>query len=157
MRNSVIPVIILAIIFAACSKEKFDTPPSLTLKSVSTREVVPASPVDLTPDLILSFEFTDKEGDLAGARIGVIKEVSNCSMGGFEDLETYKFSADLTKTPNLKGIIDINFPYFKINPICPTYPLDEFQGDSATFYVWVTDNAGNVSDTVSTGLIRIGK
>lgn len=155
MRNSVIPAIILGLFLSACEKDKFDTRPTLKLKSVSTREVVPATPVDLTPNLILSFEFTDKEGDLAGARIGVIKEVSNCEIGGFMDLETYKFSSDLPKTTNLKGVIDLNFPYFKINPICPTYPVNQFQGDSAVFYVWVEDNAGNVSDTVSTGLIRI--
>lgn len=157
MRNSLIAIVIPVILLISCGKDKFDTRPSLEFKSASVTEVIPATPVDLTPNLVLSFEFTDKEGDLADAVIGVRKVVSNCEMSGFEDLVSYKIPAELPETSNLRGTVDLIFPYFKINPLCPTYPLDEYQGDSAIFYVWVTDHAGNVSDTVSSGLIKIRK
>ncbi len=147
----------LFLFLLSCGKDTFETRPSLSLKSVSTRDLVPVIPADRTPNLVLTFEFTDQEGDLAGAMIGVRKEVVNCPASNFTDTLSYSISADVPESRNLKGSVEIIFPYFKINPVCNFSPDDDFRGDSAIFYVWVRDKAGNVSDTANSGLIRIGK
>ena len=131
----------------ACKKTTFETKPSLELKSVSTREVIPANPVSSTPPLVLTFEFTDLEGDMAGARVGVEKISRDCSLGNFIDTVSYSISPDVPATRNLKADLEVRFTYFQISRC-------QF-ADSTEFKVWVTDRAGNISDTVSTGLIVI--
>src|SRR5690606_30658193 len=131
----ILPALILFL--SACGKDTFETRPSIALKSVSTREVVPTVPIDFTPNLVLTFEFTDLEGDLAGAMVGVRKEVINCPASYFIDTLSYSISADLPESRNLKGNVEVIFPYFKINPVCNFLPDEPFRGDSAIFYVWL--------------------
>lgn len=155
MRTQRLLFLIFPLIFVGCHKDTFNTRPSIELKSVSTREVIPSVPSDQTPPLILTFTFTDAEGDLAGARIGIIKEVGNCPNSNFIDTLSYAISPDLPVKKNSKADLDIIFPYIKLGSACTFNDSDPFKGDSAVFKVWVIDNAGNISDTANTGLIRI--
>lgn len=148
MRYIKFAIPLLLVISAACEKKiAFETRPSLRLVSVSTREMIPTVPLDATPPLVLTFEFTDAEGDMANARVGVQKISTDCTLGNFIDTLSYAVSGDVPNTPNLQGTIEVRFAYTQIAR-CGF-------ADSTEFNVWVRDQAGNVSDTVNTGLIVI--
>ena len=140
-----IPVILVAL--AACKKTTFETKPGLSLVSVSDREYSPATPADLTPPLVLTFEFTDAEGDIANAMVGVQKISADCGVGNFIDTLSYAVSPEVPATKNIKGNLEVRFTYFQVARC-------NF-ADTTEFKVWIRDQAGNVSDTVSTGQIVI--
>jgi len=144
MRSRSIGFIIFVLALVACSKDKFETKPSLKIKEVNTSDVQPGE------KLIVTLEYTDKEGDLAGGRVGVAKQVSNCPTSDFVDTVKYSISGDVPPTKNQKGQIDISLPYIFINPFCSF-------DDSAHFKFWITDKGGHQSDTVTTGLIIVRK
>jgi hypothetical protein len=140
------PVLFIAfsLIFFACSKDKFQTKPSLKIKDINTTDV------QVTQSLIVTFEYTDKEGDIGNGKIGVLKTVPNCPASDFLDTVKYKISGEVPSSGNQLGELEITFPYIYINPRCAT-------NDTATFKFWVTDRAGNRSDTVTSKTIIIRK
>ena len=143
-----IPLILVTVV--ACKKDKFATKPSLTLKEVSTRNVIPAPIVSQTPPLVLTFEYTDAEGDVAGGNINVMKVVPNCPQSEFVDTGIngrYKIP-NVPTTKNQIAELELKFPYFFISPRCAF-------NDTARFKVWITDRACNSSDTVDTDIIVI--
>src|SRR5688572_5721790 len=58
MRRFLTLMIVIAVVAGACDKGKFNTKPTLTLKS-QNGDIIP-----LSGTLVLNFEFTDKEGDV---------------------------------------------------------------------------------------------
>ena len=149
-RDIIVSALAIVVVIVACKKTTYNTKPTITLKEVSTTEVIPAQPLDHTPPLVITLEYTDAEGDLAGGRVGVQKIVPNCPSCEFIDTLSYTISDNLPRTKNQKALLDVVLPYISINPICNF-------NDSAEFKVWITDQGGNVSDTVNTGLIVIRK
>jgi hypothetical protein len=149
-RDIIVSAVAIIVVVAACKKSTYNTKPTITLKQVSTNEVIPAQPLDQTPPLVITLEYTDAEGDLAGGRVGVQKIVPNCPSSEFIDTLSYTIADNLPRTKNQKALLDIVLPYISINPICNF-------NDSAEFKVWVVDQGGNVSDTVNTGQIVIRK
>lgn len=148
MRSVKIVIPFFLFCLAACDKNTFNTKPSLKLKSVSTRDVIPANPSSSTPPLVLTFEYTDAEGDLAGARVGVQKIEPECALSNFVDTLSYSISQELPASRDQQADLQVIFTYFQIQPQCNF-------NDSANFRVWITDRAGNVSDTAETGIIII--
>ena len=142
MQKGLIGILAMLLISIACGKDKFETKPTFTIKSISSDEVFPGQP------LIVTLEFTDKEGDLGGGKIGVQKIVPQCALSNFTDTNKYVISNDVPATKNQKGEIEIYFPYVFINPFCNF-------NDTATFKFWVRDKGGNTSDTATTGTIVI--
>ncbi|HUR10319.1 MAG TPA: hypothetical protein VM012_03070 [Flavitalea sp.] len=132
----------LFLISLACNKDKFQSKPTFTIKSINSDNIGPGQ------QLVVTLKFTDKEGDLAGARIGVQKVVPQCALSNFTDTNKYSISADVPASNNQQGEIDVIFPYIFINPFC-TF------NDTATFRFWVTDKAGNTSDTAASNTIVI--
>lgn len=132
------------VVAIGCSKDKYQTKPSLEIKEVNT------SDVQVGQTFTVTLKYTDKEGDVAGAHIGVAKVTTNCALSNFIDTLKYSVSGDVPSTSNQKGEIDIIFPYIFVNPFCAF-------DDSAVFKFWITDGGGNRSDTATTGLIVIRK
>lgn len=134
----------MALITVACSKDKFETKPKITIKSFAP-DVVP-----IGGTLTISLEFTDKEGDVDDS-VTVIRTRLN--------------GRDFTKTPfpirykiptfpdKSKGQIDINLPWatsltLQSPPLrIPGQNINE--PDTLSFKFFVKDAKGNSSDTAT--------
>lgn len=142
------------LIIASCSKDKFSDKPMLKLTSVSSQHIPVGSAIQIT------MEYTDAQGDLAGVPLFVQKLSSSypCDDGSkdptFLDSLSYIIPGDVPATSNQKGEIVVTWEYFQLQPIaCDGVDTVE----SATFKFWLRDQAGNMSDTVSTPIITIEK
>ena len=144
-------MLVIAVVAGACDRNKFNTKPTLTLKSQNGDLV----PVGAT--LVLDFEFTDKEGDvddtiyLKKIRINTIK------------IPTIRDSLALqvpTFPKNTSGeirlVLDYNgYMISAINP--PADPLNPGKKISDTLMMKfaLKDRANNISDTVTIGPIIV--
>lgn len=150
-------LVLFLVIVVSCSKDKFDSKPTLKLKEVKGDYV----PKDGDYGTQFVFEYTDAEGDLAGVPVYFQKISSsapcanssiNPNMG--PDSTYLGFSPDIPPTSNQKGEITISLARAEMNPVaCGT--LDTVE--QATFKFWFKDRAGNVSDTVTAPPISIEK
>lgn len=136
------------LIAASCSKDKFSDKPILKLKSISPSPIVPAGAT-----LVFTFDYTDAQGDLAGVPVCVEKlsSLSPCFDPGkdpsfVDTLGKYMIPPDLPPTANQKGEIVVT-----LTPIdyAGDKRCDESQpSEDAVFKFWITDLAGNHSDTL---------
>ncbi len=136
-----IPVVIITIAVAACSKDKFTAKPQLELKSVSTTTLV--------KEQILQFVFrvTDKDGDLQDT-IFVQRISKVCPELRTDDPERWPMPK-FTPRNNLDAEITITYGYKS-----STFPPPVIDGcvqknDTSYFRFWIKDTKQNVSDTVS--------
>ncbi|MEO8820809.1 MAG: hypothetical protein ABI267_02735 [Ginsengibacter sp.] len=138
MRYAVLFSIILFVIFSSCKKDKFDSKPSLTFKSVNTKVLTNGQQIQFT------LSFTDGEGDLAGSMY-IEKYEPTCVGSSFA--ETDSIPAFPT-SKNEKGDFLVTYPYVNIAPQCQ-------RNDTAIFRFAIKDKANHVSDTVSSPPIVI--
>ena len=138
MRYTFLFSIFLIAILTGCKKNKFNSTPSLKLKSVSS-EIIPAG-----SGILFTLSFTDAEGDLNDS-LYIEKIEPNCSLSNFSD--HYIIPSFPTST-NEEGDILVNFSYNDIPPKCQ-------QNDTAVFRFAIKDKANHMSDTVSTPPIII--
>ncbi len=137
----------LSLLVAACSKDKFNTKPTLTYKGVNTKTVPRNS------DLIFDLNVTDAEGDLNDT-ITVLKVVRNCSGSSLTDM--YKLPVFPTKT---KLNVNIQVAYTYGQTANNYFGLGGQpcvnKNDSTIFKFVIKDKAGNRSDTVSSSEVVI--
>jgi hypothetical protein len=143
-------MIVIAVVAGACDKSKFNTKPTLTLKSQNGDILPPGS------SLVLDFEFTDKEGDVDDT-IYVKKIRTNAiKVPTIRD----SFALQVPTFPkNTKGEIRLTLEYngYMISAINP--PLDPTTGkrvsDTLTMKFALKDRGNNISDTVTIGPIVV--
>jgi hypothetical protein len=142
MKQSLI-IIIGFIFLISCNKDKFNTKPQLTFKSVNATTFAKGS------DIKFNLTATDKEGDLTDS-LFVIRLNRNCTKK-----DTTKFAYILPKFPtsgNLEAPIQVNYSYQGSNypPLTPSFSCTSGspRNDSCTFKFIIRDKAGNVSDSV---------
>ena len=138
---------ILILFLASCTKNKFNTIPSLTFKSVNTSVLVNHQTI------VFSLSFTDAEGDLSDS-LYVEKKVLNCSNGSFKT--KYPLPAFPT-TKNQEGVIDVTFGY---NVFTNPPPVDIGspqcqKNDTVIFKFVLKDKAQHKSDTAFSGKVVI--
>mgnify|MGYP003580306478 CR=1 FL=1 len=152
MKTSIALAAFVVLAMLACSKDKFQTVPSLKVKSIST-EVVP-----LNGSLRVTLEYTDKEGDVHDS-IWVKKQRLNRRVTPtIRDSILYKIPDYPDKT---KGEFQITLDYQSIlsaiaplNSIPATTPPSK-QSDTLNVKFAVRDKAGHISDSVSIGTIVV--
>lgn len=139
MRYTVLFSILLFAILTGCTKDKFESTPSLKFKSVSSTRVPAGSLVKFY------LTFTDAEGDISGS-IYVEKIEPNCPNSNFTDFDSIP---SYPTSKNQKGEIVVTYgnnsddPSFQnISPKCS-------QNDTAIFRFAIKDKANHISDTVS--------
>lgn len=136
--------VIVALAIISCDKDKFETIPQLKLKSRNT-DVVPANGT-----LILSIEYTDKEGDVNDS-LFIVRQRLN--LKGPIQLAASPYNIpDFPKTD--KGEFEINLTYqfglvFGLSPIrIPgTNPVRN-EIDTLRLKIVAKDKEGNKSDTL---------
>ena len=133
-----------ALVFVACDKDKFQTKPTIEVKSLSTDEI---NAPNGTMNLRLTF--TDKEGDLGNGVLTYIRVRTNSTPipdpGTFDKIDTIRTAIPEFPQKN-KGEIDILFDYNFLDE-------DPNRNDSMFFRITVTDLAGNASDTIATPIV----
>ncbi len=132
-------------LLAACSKDEYNTKPSLKLKSVST-DVVPVGGT-----LRFEFEVFDKEGDISDSFYMKKVRINRLVKQTIRDTFKIKFP-EVPNTTN--GIIEINLKYqdYLVSAINPGNPP---QNDTLIFKFAIRDKAKNTSDTFSSNPIVI--
>jgi hypothetical protein len=152
MKTSIVLAAFVVLGILACSKDKFQTVPSLRVKSIST-DVVP-----FNGSLTVRLEFTDKEGDVHDS-IWVKKQRLNRRVTPtIRDSILYKIPDYPDKT---KGEFEITLDYQSIlsaiaplNSIPATTPPSK-ESDTLNVKFAVRDKAGHISDSVSIGTIVV--
>jgi hypothetical protein len=149
MIRAILFILVTGLVLAACKKDKFQTKPSLKLKSMNGN-VVPAG-----ASLMLEFEFTDKEGDVNDTifvrkeRINTIKTATVRDAFG---LPVPSFPKNTQGT--IQVLLDHSFYLTSaINP--PKDAAGKNMPDTLMLKFALKDRAGNVSDTVTAGPVIV--
>lgn len=135
---------VLLLLSVSCSKDKYQTRPSIEIKSIDNQVAVPGTSVQV------NLQYTDKEGDLGNGEIMYIVDRQNIKpipggASGFNQPDTVRYT--LPNFPNKSlGDIQLRVPYDFLNE-------DLTDNDSVKLKIAVRDIAGHASDTVETGLI----
>ncbi len=144
MRTRIMLVVIIAFAIISCGKDKFETVPQLKLISRNT-DIVP-----INGTLVLSIEYTDKEGDVSDS-IFVVRQRLNIK--GPVQLAPSPYNIpDFPKTA--KGEFEINLAYqfglvFGLPPIAiPGTMPRKNEIDTLRLKIVAKDNEGNKSDTL---------
>lgn len=146
MLKKYLPLLVLLVIAGGCDKGKLDTRPSIELKKINGTEFLLDSVTFQVPDLVITLEYNDKEGDLGGGIVTYIRNRTNLdpieNPAANDKIDTIRsILPDFPKTST--GEVDIRFPGgFLIE--------DPRDNDTMFFQIFVQDVAGNVSDTIST-------
>lgn len=151
MKKLTLACFVLVVLFA-CSKDKYQTAPQISIKSISNTVV----PVNGGTTITLSY--TDKEGDISDSLFFVKKRLNQTVVKTTRDTIAYK----IPDFPNYdKGEIDMALTYIfdlqsaetppPIQGSNPSVP----QPDTLVLKIWIHDKAGHTSDTVTTGQIVV--
>ena len=151
MKKLTFACFVLVVLFA-CSKDKYQTAPQISIKSISNTVV----PVNGGTTITLSY--TDKEGDISDSLFFVKKRLNQTVVKTTRDTIAYK----IPDFPNYdKGEIDMALTYIfdlqsaetppPIQGSNPSVP----QPDTLVLKIWIHDKAGHTSDTVTTGQIVV--
>jgi hypothetical protein len=144
--KSLFPIALLCFfLVVACGKDKLETKPRISIKSVNTR-VVPIS-----QNLVVDLEFRDKEGD-ASDSIFIIKQRLNVApvQGSILRPLIGRDIPDFPKRQMGEIRLDLEYNDFLVSAETPNRnPLtQEIEPDSLNFKFVVKDKAGHFSDTV---------
>lgn len=137
----------VVVLFLACSKDKFQTKPQISIKAYSnkSREVTPNQNLDIT------FSYTDKEGDIGTGRL--LYYPTRLNIIPLANGDKYLDSV-IYQIPDLpdydKG--DINFA-MRWND----FHKSDTENDTLLIKFQVEDRAGNRSDTISSDVLVVLK
>ena len=131
-----------ALIVLACSKDKFQTKPQLTLKSIDKT-------VDSGQNFRAIIQFTDMEGDVQDTMFFKKRRVNMRAT----PVRLDSFFLQIPDFPKRdQGEFEINIGYSDIsaaiNPIVPGSNPRRREPDTLQIRIAVQDNAGNTSDTL---------
>ena len=131
-------------VLTSCDKDKFQTKPTIEIKSISTKEV-PAQ----NGTMNIRLNFTDKEGDLGKGILTYIRIRTNGTPipnpNNNDKIDTIRTPVPDFPSKN-NGELDVLFDYNFMDE-------DPFRNDTMYFKFTVQDRGGNNSDTISTPLV----
>ncbi|WP_207514269.1 hypothetical protein [Longitalea luteola] len=134
---------------AACSKDKYQSKPTIEIKSIGP------NPVPLNFPLTIDLEYTDKEGDITDS-IFVRKIRINQKKVARTLRDSFALQLPGDVPEKTKGTIRLTFDYqgYVISAEDPGSPPNAAP-DSLIFQFVLQDKAKNISDTVESGLIVV--
>ena len=135
-------ILTVTLIFFACSKDDFETKPTIEIKSASPK-VVPQN-----GNMIVDLKFTDKEGDLNAVYIWKVR-LNQLKRPTVRDSIPPRLIPEFPK--NQKGELELNLTYQDHLLSAQSPRRDPITGrlepDTLNMKFVVKDKAGNVSDT----------
>ena len=145
MKWKLIVTIISVIVIIACNKDKFQTRPTIRIKSINTKVLTAGS----NNDLIINLEYTDKQGDLGKDTLVSIKNRLNRRPVPPVSKKVDTLYNIIPDFPNQsKGDLEIRFTYSNLAEV-------NAENDTIIFKFIAKDRGGNTSDTISTDKIII--
>jgi hypothetical protein len=141
-----LPIVILIIFgFITCSKDSYNTSPTLTFESVNAT-VFPQQSV-----VTFNLTCTDKEGDVVDTIwVQRISKVAACS-GSVSGVDSFEIP-DFNPPKNVKAEFEFTYTYagaFPPNLKACTIGNSQSADDTSYFRFWMHDKAQHVSDTVN--------
>ncbi len=142
-------VLAATLVLVACEKNKFETIPQITVKSISPGTVFQDNVIRLRA------AFTDKEGDLDSILI-VTKWYDGTTVTRTLDTLRYGFNV-FNLPPNIKqGDIDVEFIYGRLSDVYTLLPGSPVSRDTtATMGLVIIDKENNRSPYAESGQIRL--
>jgi hypothetical protein len=140
MRYFLVPALLIAMI--ACSKDKYQTKPQITIKSIGPDSVA------RTDIFTVDLNFTDKEGDIHDSLFMHMHVLNLNQQGTATEFRDFGFPIP-TFPDKTKGEFQLNFA----RQIGTNYALlpdpSTNENDTVTFSFNVRDSKNNMSDTVT--------
>ncbi len=155
MKAKLLVISLSLIMAAACSKDKFGTDPVLTFENVNGTSFSAGQTVSFKVRL------TDKEGDFYGDSIGsgytkpyfYYKRFSYKCQDSEDSVATVYNIPAFSTNKFLDVNLDINYTYGVSGQYKPLRGCLNSRDDSTYFQMWIKDDAGHVSDTITTPAI----
>src|SRR5688572_11174693 len=147
----ILPIaLILIVLVSSCDKNKFQTRPSLSLKS-QNGNVVPSG-----ASLQLEFEFTDKEGDVSDTLF--VKKIRTNKIVVPTIRDSFKLAVpQFPKNTQGVVLVTLDHTFYLASAVQP--PKDPVTGDpqddTLMLKFAIRDKAKNISDTVTIGPIIV--
>ncbi len=135
----IVAILSILVIIASCGKDKYQTRPTITIKSINRNVVGPNDRLSIT------IEYTDKEGDLSqdtllSIRRRLNRRPLNSGIVGVDTLHNI-----IPKFPEKsKGEFDVTFEWANY------LHQSDIENDTIMFKFVAKDRKGNISDTIST-------
>ena len=151
LRFIYLPIMALFFFIVACDKNKFQTKPTLKIKTISS-SIVPQG-----GNLTIEFEYTDKEGDISDTIFVKKTRINTRKVTTVRD----SFGLSIPSFPDKsKGFIQLaldhqNHLISAASPPSQGGNPPKFEPDSIIMKFCLQDKAKNKSDTVTTGLIVV--
>lgn len=144
---------LLAFVLAACDKDKFQTKPQLTVKSLSS-DVVP-----FNGTLRVTLEFTDKEGDVSDSLI-LVRERLNARGRVRLNPESRIVAGAPAGTTQAEILLDMDYNNWLTSQLTRiriqgTSNPEKYEPDTLSLKFVVRDAAGNKSDTAAARVVVI--
>lgn len=142
---------VILIVAVACNKDKFQTKPTLSIKSINT-DVVP-----FNGTFVVNLECTDKEGDVQDSLIIIKRRLNQRVVATIRDTLRYKFPVFPTNTrTEIQATLDYQSILSALNPpnIPGSNPVTK-ERDTLILRFAVRDIAGNTSDTIESRQIIV--
>jgi len=151
MKLSLFVLSALIVVTIACNKDKFQTKPTISVKSIN------GNFIPLNGTFVITLECTDKEGDVQDSVIIIKKRLNRRVVATIRDTLRYKFPVFPTNTKTqVQATLDYQSILSAFNP--PTIPGSsppQKEVDTLILRMAVRDNAGHTSDTINSPTIYV--
>ena len=151
MKVSLLVLSALVVIALACNKDKFQTKPTISIKSLN------ADFIPLNGSLVITLTCTDKEGDVQDSVIIIKRRLNKRVVPTNLDTIRYKFPVfpistrtEVVATLFYQQIISAQNP-----PTIPGSNPPQKERDTLILRLAVRDNGGHTSDTIETKQIIV--
>lgn len=144
MKRILFILTIITVVAVACNKDKFQTKPTLEIKSYSTLTV------PFNGSIVINLRAFDKEGDVQDSLIIIKNRLNKRVVTTIRDTLRYKFPVfPKNTTTDIQATLDFQTILSALNPpnIPGSNPVMK-ERDTLILKFAVKDNAGNVSDTI---------
>lgn len=139
MKTKILVSVLAVVFLAACGKDKYNTNPTIKLKSVGNKVVQPNG------FLRVEFEITDKEGDISDTLYFKKIRTNRRTTAIVRDSLAFQIPAAPTTRD---GFIEMNLQY-QNHLIAAISPGNPIQNDTLTLQFTVRDKAKNKSEPVT--------
>lgn len=151
MKYSLFVIALLALVTLACNKDKYQTKPSISVKSING-DFIP-----LNGTFVITLECTDKEGDVQDSLLVIKKRLNKRVVATIRDTIRYKLPAFPKSS---KTLVQATLDYQSIlsalsPPFIPGSNPAQREVDTLVLRMSVRDNEGNTSDTINSPTIYV--
>lgn len=151
MKFSLLVFTVFIVVMAACNKDKFQTKPTISIKSINTNFI------PLNGTFVITLECTDKEGDVQDSVIIIKKRLNRRVVATIRDTLRYKFPVFPKNTrTQVQATLDYQIILSALNPpFIPGSNPPQRELDTLILRLAVRDNAGHTSDTINSPQIIV--